>query len=309
MKLSELFSINYGQKRFHSKENLTKGKTLLISSQGEDNGCYGFFDIVTKYNPPFISVPSTGTIGQAFVQTIPCCVDDNCLVIIPNRDYSLEYLFYISLAIRNQKWRFMYGRQLTPERVGRINVIDPSDFKTDIDFNDITRRLTPLKKEVKSLEYKGDKRDFKISELFKVESGEYHSINSLKEGKIPLISCKTADNGISGFYNIPDTKTHKYCITVAYDGKPLTTMFHDYKFSAYDNVGVLTPLFNMKKTTLIFITLILNIERWRYSYGRKCYKQKLETFSIKLPKKKDKIDEDYIERIMQNRDIFNYFKH
>lgn len=65
----------------------------------------------------------------------------------------------------------------------------------------------------------------------------------------------------------------------------------------------------MGKTTLIFITLLLNIERWRYGYGRKCYKQKLERLKIKLPvNDKGDVDEGFIAEVMNNRDIFNYFK-
>jgi len=309
MKLSELFNIDYGQREYHSKENIDKGKTLLISSQGEDNGCYGFFDIEVKFKPPFITVPSTGSIGEAFVQLYPCCVDDNCLVLIPKKEYPLEYLFYIASIIRHHKWRFMYGRQITPERLGRIEVINIEKIKTKEDYKTISQKLTPQKQEIKEIEYKPKKRDFLLSELFEIASGEYHSINTLKSGKVPLISCSDNDNGISGFYDIPENKTHKECITIAYDGRPLTAKFHNYKFSAYDNVGVLKPRFSMKRTTILFISLILNIERWRYGYGRKCYKQKLEKLNIKLPVNKDnELDEDYIGKIMKSRDVFGYFK-
>ncbi len=309
MKLAELFDTTYGQREYHSKENLDNGKTLLISSQGEDNGCYGFFDVEIEFKPPFITVPSTGSIGEAFVQLYPCCVDDNCLVLIPKKKYSSEYLFYISSIIRHHKWRFMYGRQITPERLGRIEVLNFEEFKTKLDFREIYQKLIPKKQEVKEIDYKPKKRDFLLSELFDVTSGEYHSINNLKSGKVPLISCSDNDNGISGFYEIPNNKTHKDCITIAYDGRPLTAKFHDYTFSAYDNVGVLNSKFSMKKTTLLFICLILNIERWRYGYGRKCYKQKLEKLTLKLPVNKDnKLDEYFIEEVMINRDMFGYFK-
>jgi len=309
MKLSEFFNMGYGQREYHNKENLISGETLLISSQAEDNGCYGFFDVQVNYQPPFITVPSTGSIGEAFVQTRPCCVDDNCLVLIPKNRYKIEYLFYIASIIRQHKWRFMYGRQITPERLGRIDVLSLEQFKTKINFTDLRNLLTPKKQKTKEINLKYNKKDFFLSDLFHINSGEYHSINDLREGKVPLISCSDLDNGIAGFYDIPDNKTDKNCITVAYDGKPLTAKFHNYKFSAYDNVGVLTPIEEMRKTTLLFITILLNIERWRYGYGRKCYKQKLENLKIKLPvNKNEKIDEEIIEKIMKNRDILGYFK-
>jgi hypothetical protein len=309
MKLYNLFNIGYGQKEYHNKENLTNGKTLLISSQAEDNGCYGFFDVQINYEPPFISVPSTGSIGEAFVQLHSCCVDDNCLVLMPKEEYPIEYLFYIASMIRHHKWRFMYGRQLTPDRIGRVEVLKPQQFKTKINFMNLVEQLKPKKQSVKDIEYNQKKKEFILSDLFNINSGEYHSVNKLKKGEIPLISCSDNDNGIVGFYDIPNENTHKNCITVAYDGRPLTAKYHNYTFSAYDNVGILTPKQNMRKTTLLFITLLLNIERWRYGYGRKCYKQKLERLKIKLPiNKKNKVDEDYIKKIMENRDVLGYFK-
>ena len=309
MKLLELFNIDYGQHEYNSKSNLEEGNTLLISSQGEDNGCYGFFSIKPKYSPPIITTPRTGSIGEAFVQVEKCCVDDNCLTLIPKQEYPVEYLFYIASMVRHHKWRFMYGRQITPQRIGRVEVLSPSEFKTKLNFIKMINELKPKKQVIKEINYKHKKEEFEIKDLFDVNSGEYHSINNLKKGKIPLISCSDMDNGIAGFYDIPDKNTHKDCITIAYDGKPLTAKYHNYKFSAYDNVGVLTPLKKMGKTTLIFITLLLNIERWRYGYGRKCYKQKLERLKIKLPvNDKGDVDEGFIAEVMNNRDIFNYFK-
>jgi len=309
MKLNKLFEIEYGQHEYNSKSNLIKGNIPLISSQGVDNGCYGFYNISSKYAPPLITVPRTGSIGEAFVQTDPCCVDDNCLVLLPKQKYKIEFLFYVASVIRHHKWRFMYGRQITPQRLGRLEVLNPDKFEIDLSFDELTKQLLPKKHKVKDIEFNQKNKEFLLSKLFDIESGEYHSVNNLKKGGIPLISCSDANNGIAGFYDIPIKKTHKNCITVAYDGKPLTTKYHDYVFSAYDNVGVLTPKFNMRKTTLIFITILLNIERWRFSYGRKCYKTKLEKLKIKLPVDKEgKIDEDCIEEIIKNRDLFNVFK-
>lgn len=309
MKIEEAFTINYGQRKYHNKENLITGSGLLISAQGVDNGSYGFFNISSNFNPPLISVPSTGSIGEAFVQTEKCSVDDNCLVLLPKTKYPIEYLFYVASIIRHNKWRFMYGRQLTPERIGRVEILEFNQFKTKLDFLKVIKELTPKKNNINRINIDTKYKEFFLNSVFNVNSGEYHSVNNLQEGKIPLISCSDIDNAISGFYEIPDKKTHKNCITVAYDGKPLTAKYHNYKFSAYDNVGVLEPKENLKNTTLIFITILINLARWRYGYGRKCYKQKLEWIKLKLPiNKEGKINEELIEKLMKSRDIFGIFK-
>src|SRR3989344_2396129 len=234
VKLKEVFNIEYGDRTYIDKSVLDNGNTLLIASQGVDNGAYGFFDIPIKYHPPIITVPRTGSIDYAFVQLTECNITDDCMVLTPKVEVTKEYLFYIASLIRLKKWRFNYARKITPERLAMIEVTDFLDFKTKIRYRDLINELTPNKQVVREIDYRPKKKKFLLSELFEINSGEYHSINNLKKGKVPLISCSDEDNGISGFFDIPISNTHKYSITVTYDGKPLTAKYHDYVFSAYD---------------------------------------------------------------------------
>ena len=83
--VGDYFSISYGQKALHSKEHLVAGDMLVISSSGFDNGCYGFFDFDDLLDAPFITVPSTGSYGEARVQEWPCGVTDDCLILVPKK--------------------------------------------------------------------------------------------------------------------------------------------------------------------------------------------------------------------------------
>lgn len=128
-KLSDIFNIDYGQGEIHSKGHLKPGGNLVISSQGGDNGCYGFFDIEIKYKEPVISVPNTGSIGMAFVQEYPCCIDDNCLVLSPKDkvEISIEEMYFVATSVRLDSWRYRYGRQITDKRLAGLE-IDFSKF-------------------------------------------------------------------------------------------------------------------------------------------------------------------------------------
>jgi type I restriction enzyme M protein len=116
MLVSDYFAIRYGQKEYHSKSHLETGKTPLISSSGADNGVYGFFDIVPKFKN-VISFPSTGSVGEARFHDYECCIDDNCLVLVPHKEMSVQQLFYVAAVLQSQKWRFKYGRQATESRI------------------------------------------------------------------------------------------------------------------------------------------------------------------------------------------------
>jgi hypothetical protein len=111
------FDILYGLKSLHNKEALLPGDSLVISSSGLDNGCYGFFDFDGILEPPFVTVPSTGSIGIAHVQEWPCGVTDDCLVLLPKPGVPHSLLYVAAAVIRSERWRFSYGRKATPSRI------------------------------------------------------------------------------------------------------------------------------------------------------------------------------------------------
>lgn len=114
------FDIVYGQKALHSKEGLMPGNSLVISSSGVDNGCYGFFDFDKLLKPPFVTVPSTGSIAIAHVQEWPCGVTDDCLLLLPKDGVPHAMLYIAAAAIREERWRFSYGRKATPARIAHF---------------------------------------------------------------------------------------------------------------------------------------------------------------------------------------------
>lgn len=130
--ISSYFHIYYGQKSLHNKDGLTEGKALVISSSGIDNGCYGFFDFSDLIQPPFVTVPSTGSIGRAHVQKWPCGVTDDCLVLVPKEGVATELLYIAAAVIRQERWRFNYGRKITPERIASYPVPDTEAVRTRV---------------------------------------------------------------------------------------------------------------------------------------------------------------------------------
>lgn len=115
--IGDLFDVHYGQKTLHSKEHLEPGLSLIISSSGVDNGCYGFYDFADVIAPPFITVPSTGSIGEAAVQEFPCGATDDCLLLFPKPGTPFEALYVAAATLRHERWRFNYGRKMTPARI------------------------------------------------------------------------------------------------------------------------------------------------------------------------------------------------
>ena len=144
-----------------------------------------------------------------------------------------------------------------------------------------------------------------VRSLFTVKAGDFHSLDELDSGGVPLISCGDLNNGLIGYYDVPAAKQYDHAITVAFNGSwPLTTKFHPYSFGAKDDVAVLRPIKPMPDAMLLYVAALLNRMVWRYSYGRKCFKAKLRHVELRLPviRKKDGdiLDEQVAEILLQS---------
>lgn len=143
-------------------------------------------------------------------------------------------------------------------------------------------------------------RNIRVDQIFDVHSGDYHATEELDTGAIPLISCGDIGNGVVGYFDIPEENRYKSCLTVAYNGSPILTKFHPYEFGAKDDVAVLLPNTHLQESTLLYIAACLNRISWRYSYGRKCFRKKLQAVKIPVPvreKSSSEIDEEKIARL------------
>ncbi|MFH1599623.1 MAG: N-6 DNA methylase [Pseudomonadota bacterium] len=115
--IGDVFDIYYGLKELHSRESYSLGDTLIISPTESYNGCYGWLDFPAAATPPFVTVAQTGSIGEAFPQFEPCAVNDDCLILSPKPGVSEARLVIAAACLQTERWRFSYGRKLTPSRI------------------------------------------------------------------------------------------------------------------------------------------------------------------------------------------------
>ncbi len=180
-----------------------------------------------------------------------------------------------------------------------ISFLVGSNREKDFIKNVLTNELF---RETKPKELEGQK-EIQITELFKtpIQAGEFHVSGEMDDGRIPLISTSAVNNGVEKYVDIPLEQTNVNAITIASDGTPLTSYYHYYNFVAKDNVMVCFPTQEYRFTTLLYITTQLNRLRWRFSYGRKCYLNKIDKIKIYLPTNRaGEVDEDYIEYLVKN---------
>jgi type I restriction enzyme M protein len=74
-----------------------------------------------------------------------------------------------------------------------------------------------------------------------------------------------------------------------------------FNFSASDHVEKLIPTFEMNKYVAMFLVTIMNLEKYRYNYGRKWESSRMRESTIKLPvNKKGEIDTDLMESYIKS---------
>ena len=149
-----------------------------------------------------------------------------------------------------------------------------------------------------------DWKVFKLDDIFTFERGHFHSLSALDEGSYPTITRVSTDNGLVGFYDKPDGAEILPPRTVTVSTVTVYAFVQPTPFIATDNV----VLCNLKENyedislaSLYFATFMINRMKWRYSYGRQCYKTKFAKTEIFLPvTESGEIDFSYMEGMVKS---------
>ncbi len=136
---------------------------------------------------------------------------------------------------------------------------------------------------------------FKLDTLFETKGSQTTSLLELEEygkGKYPYVTTQATDNGTAGFYDFFSEDGNVLTVDSAVLGY---CAYQKFAFSASDHVEKLIPKFEMNEYTAMFLVTILNLEQYRYNYGRKCSQARMKKMSIKLPAKDGKADFSFME--------------
>lgn len=290
---------------YHVSSELDEGEIPLISCSAIDNGTEGFFDIPKeKRYKDAVTIASDGKPLATFYHRYEFAAKDNVIVCIPPRGMYEETIYHIVAQINAQQWRFNYGRKCYLNKLEKIKIFLPvtKDGKIDQDKirNEIKlgiKEIMPKRNEQGKVEKLPSFRNTVVSELFDLLRGDFHAIDALDEGKFPTVSRVASDNGIVGYFDKPDDARvfPAGCITVSTVSGDAFVQLSD--FIATDNVVICIPKSKMKIHSLIFIQSMINKVKWRYSYGRQCYKKVFARTEIPLPINADgKLDEAFMEK-------------
>lgn len=287
--LNSIFDIKYGNKfDLYKLETNADSDINFVSRSSRNLGVVckvSKYDSVMPFEPGLITVTLGGTyLLSSFVQQHKFYTAQNIKVLTSKREMSFaEKIFYCKAIEINRNKYTSHGREanktlntlLVPERVPN-NFIQIGMNKID----QITKRPILGKKQKLQTE---SWESFKLPLLFDVQGSATTPLLELEKqgkGEYPFVTTQTSNNGVVGFFN---TWTETGGVLVIDSAVLGYCSYQEKHFCASDHVEKLVPTFFMNRYVALFFVTILNMEQYRFNYGRKCSQARLKAMNIKLP--------------------------
>lgn len=113
----QLFAIKKGKRL--TKENMTEGNTPFIGAIDSNNGYREFVSVQPNHSPNTITVNYNGNgVADAYYQPQPYWASDDVNVLYPKFEMNPFTALFLCALIRQEKFRFNYGRKW---HLGRMN--------------------------------------------------------------------------------------------------------------------------------------------------------------------------------------------
>lgn len=283
-------------------KNYSTGNVAYVGNGLSDNGVVGFVTpraVDTVFESMAICVSA---FCEATVQAPPfiaCGRAGNGLTVLePKARMGPTQLAYIAAYINTAiRWRFNWYRQTTADRLASLLI--PGQMPSGVMLN-VFDAMPQQGSAVVCGPPSVDLAAHALGSIYSFQSGAYHSLAALKPGSIPVVSCGVENNGISAYKDVSD-HIQRDRLTIAFNGmNTLTAKWHPYMFAAKDDVAICLPKTPLRLTTELFIQTMVNRERWRYSYYRKCYVEKLARVEVLLPTVRSQLDEVAMAAFVEN---------
>lgn len=281
----------------------------FISRKESDNGLSAYVKQMQNVTPNprhTISVAVSGSVLSSFYQSTEYYSGRDIYYLLPRHKMSVEEMLFYAFCLQANKYKYNYGRGanrtlkdiLVPESMPK-EFIGISIPKIDVPI------AKPLLTNVPDLNDSGWDSFF-LDALFDVKKGKRLTKENMEEGLTPFIGAIDSNNGYRDF--IAQEPIHLgNTITVNYNGSVAKAFYQPLPFWASDDVNVLYPKFNMNIYVALFITTVIEREKYRFNYGRKWHKDRMEKSAINLPSINGKPDflfmENYIKSLSYSRNL------
>lgn len=307
MKISDLFIPHQGNGFELYNMNITNHSGVnFVSRTAQNNGVVSQVERDERIKPfpaGFITVALGGSVLSSFVQAKPFYTAFHIMVLEPKKELTLNEKLFYCLCIQNNAYRYSYGRQAnkTLKNIEIPDTIPQYVYEKEIKpiSTNIAQRTLPI------LDFSNWNYFFigGGNGIFAIENCKCSNAGELTDGNdLWYIGAKKNENGIMKRVAISESLVTKgNCIVFICDGQG-SVGFSNYMEMDFIGSTTLSVGYNkqLNKYNALFIVTVLDLERKKYSYGRK-YRQFLTTTKIKLPAKNNGTpDFDFMEKYIKS---------
>ncbi len=306
MKVIDKFNIYNGNKFDFQNMTIEEHSSInFVSRKTTRNGVVARVKKIENIEP-YPKGAITVTLGgsyllTAYVQQREFYTAQNIRVLIPKKNMTIEEKLFYCYAISLNRFKYQaFGREANktfddleiPETVPewvRNKKIYLDDFKGN------NKKKSKVK--LDNMKY------FNLIDYFEMFAGKYYDKDLYKEGNTPLISASDLNNGIQEMISL-EAKFPKNSLTIGKIG--ITTFYQPKDFLATSDVTVLVPKFKEFNVNVgLFLKTLIELEKYKWSYGRQIRLEDCKKLRIKLPSKDNKPDWKYMEQYMEQYSYIN----
>lgn len=291
-----------------TEENQVYGDIAYISSTKFNNGISNYInppDFMTVYKNT-LTLSNSGSVCHVFFHDYDFVASDH-VTVLSLKEESIVLNKYIALyfkpIIESMRYKYNFGREISDARLSEEYIKLPVDENGDIDWIFMENFMRDLEESVSyKNEYISTNSSFENSNvsvelwgdfliggpngLFSIEKGQETQVELSKNSSdsYPLIGASEYNNGYIGTFGGYKKLFKGNVITVSSNGAVGKAFYQENDFIATGDVNILSlKNYELNKYIALFLCVIIEQESFRYNWGIKWGKGKMEKSKIKLP--------------------------
>ena len=301
-KLSEIFDWWYGVNLELINCEINQTGIPFVSRTANNNGVVARVTPIDGINPNpahTLSLAGGGSVLSCFYQEEEYYSGRDLFILSPKKPMSKNEMLLYSYVISFNRYKYNYGRQanktfkdLVLPELHELQMLDWENVNSDFKFRQAS--VTEKKEDL----FTKDWRWFSLVEdLFDYSKGKRLTKADSIDGDIPLVTAGEFNQGVSRYVN-NDMEVFSNCITIDMFGY---CVYRGYNFCCDDNILVLRPKKSLSKYVMLFISTIINQDKYKCAYGRQYRKKTLLKHKIKLPVDSlNRLDLEFMENYIKS---------
>lgn len=304
MKVKDIFTLKQGNslELMHLEVN-ELSNVNFISRTSQGNGVVAqveAVDGITPFAPGLISVALSGNgVCSAFVQPKPFYTAFHIMVLSPKQEMTLQVKLFYCICIKRNAYKYCWGRQANKT----LKDLELPDSIPEWVYNTPIEPIkTTIRPQAVALRPVEQWASFRIGDIFKIERCKNSSSGDLIDGDdCYYLGAKKSENGVMRRVVRDNSVVSRgNCIVFIGNGQG-SVGYTNYMNDDFIGTADLTVGYNdnLNKYVGMFLVTLFDLERPKYSFGRKWSARIADTI-VKIPAKDGSPDWAYMEQYIKS---------